>query len=525
MGSSDTNVTAVTAGDFKASIVVSSIYAIFVISSTALLITRRHHHEITTISCTLTTIQSISNLIFVTTVLLFDANLHTFPGFILFWVTSLFVLLWILSIVAKTIRFLILHSWNQARLGFSEDAFQRAKVYWPDSKNGSFSRNGAKDLTNALSTHRLTVLPQASKQPSQSTTEMLHLLKLLGYNPEDPTSELWLNPEGSVNRKITRMMMVAMTVQFFSTFLLQVLLPDPVRISPMAKGQMEIKNLFKTHLLSSYVEVGIVVFDETVKGCYRHPHRSRPHPRRRHPIFVLWFISIFTRRGPTHALSGTYLVFALLLLTHITSVILPIYNSYRIDRLIRIRPSPSSPPLLRTSRFGNRKHMFQRTPSLTRDEIPFTLESFQTKVLDVPTTFRQFKTFCATALSIESAVFHESHVFLKRAYAVLVKAGAVSFTGVPTFDAEVDTSTPSGAIAGQCLYLWETFVREGSPMEVKGVSAEAKDRVEEGLRSGVYSPDLFGEIARENVELMFATVFPKFLVAYNSKTLPSEDLS
>ncbi|KAJ3103552.1 hypothetical protein HDU96_009220 [Phlyctochytrium bullatum] len=641
----------------KSASYVATFYIIFVIATTVLLVVRRHHREIAKVGWWLTTMQAISNLVFVTNILIFQAYLDSYPGFILFWLTSMTILLWILCVIGKTLRLLILYRWNEAKLGISDAAMRRATIEMSKGQGTPFNPPDSKDradgLARALSAHR--AHPEIDlrgsgkgntgtgpRKRTKKEKEMIPLFKIMGYYYDDPDSELWSNPEGSINRKIARMILFAMGVQFLGCLALQVLVPEPVQIAPvMAKGQMQIKNIFKTHFLSSYIfcALYLVVFSPIFIYLLRDVKDASgiridiiTTLVAGLPLFVLWFFVIFARSLINNIgmeLSGTYIAFLLFLITHITSVVIPVWVSYRIDNILRRKlleqgagtacsnetvgtgttsngstaPSWSDTRLIGSSttgaagsttrsKYGWRRHIpeprkwsdappsnqhrrcwtrfLTRLPpwlllhrignvsllddadadadieegsgGARRPRVDLTTKSFH-RLLDDPRLFAAFKRFCARDLCIESAVFHESYVFLRRAYGVLIEAGIVSGQGVHSFFAAgsakggagrggavedmdpslVDTSTPSGAIAGQCHYIWDTFLRNDSPLEIKGVSPEARERLEEGLRTGYFSPDLFEEVARENMDYMFYTVYPKFVIAYHSKSLPPED--
>ncbi|KAJ3105893.1 hypothetical protein HDU97_007392 [Phlyctochytrium planicorne] len=469
---------------------------------------------------------------------------------------SLFILLWILCIIGKTFRLIVLFRWNEAKLSMSEATSRQIKEL------GSNNGKDASRLTRALSMYRMETNYQfspgpmspsqvgfgtgtaARKQKQKKEKEMKSLLKVLGYS-QDADSEFWINPERSVNRKIMRMIIVAMVVQFVGNLALQLLVPSPVAIYPKIAIGEPIRDLFRVHLLSTYIvcSLYLVVFSPLFIFLLR-DIRDANGIRTDIittlaiglPLFVMWFIVIFLRpRFIQNVLSlpGTTIIFVVFLVTHITSVILPIYSTFRFRRFSRARVDELPLHSIGNGITGREQPRTVRAPKLFQRKKISAIDSAGTldvshgafqKVLEDTKYFTAFKRFCARDLSIEAAVFQESYVFLRRAYAMLIEAGIVPAAGVPSFfagsgssdpystnydDPYLDTSTPKGAICGQCHYIWETFLQEGGPMELKNISYAAKDRVEEGLRSGVFSPDLFEEVARENSNHLFVNVWPK----------------
>ncbi|KAJ3211198.1 hypothetical protein HDU67_004721 [Dinochytrium kinnereticum] len=401
-----------------------------------------------------------------------------------------------------------------------------------------------------------------------STRRKTHLMMV---NEMEPGA----NPDREVTRKIIISIGLALIAQAIGCLFLQLLLPDPVRVFPRMAVGREMVPLFTSHLLATYIIAGLYLVVCSPLLLYVLWNVKDANGIKKQivttlvlgtPLFVIWFILLFVKTGPLGSLKefipAPYLPYVLFLVAHITSIVIPLIKSYTTETPSRLKAwtplkkadsektllySPSQP---RTSRL----YPWRKLDSLSRAEsqdvrnkegwlkkfrlgskqrsgegYPTSLkltESDFRRVLEDAQLFPSFKKFSAADFSIEAAVFHESHVFLRRAIHLLVESGSLPSCGtLQVTDEDIaaasgrrqgDTISPRGAVVGQFCYIWETFVKVGALMEVKELSKDARERVEEGLSSGIYSPDIFDEVAEENFKIMFENVYPKFLLFHNS---------
>ncbi|KAJ3291435.1 hypothetical protein HDU76_007288 [Blyttiomyces sp. JEL0837] len=73
----------------------------------------------------------------------------------------------------------------------------------------------------------------------------------------------------------------------------------------------------------------------------------------------------------------------------------------------------------------------------------------------------------------------------------------------------IEGTSARGAIVGQCYYIYSTFIKEGSLMEVRCLSMAVKDGIRRCVESGVFMSDMFDRAAEENLRFLYESVYPK----------------
>ncbi|KAI8846526.1 hypothetical protein BC829DRAFT_398439 [Chytridium lagenaria] len=534
-------------------IIVAPINAAFIIVTTLLFILRRSHPEIRRNSFILTLIQSFSNLVFSTTILLLNPLFQIFPGFVLFWVTAIFILLWILCVLGQGLRLLALYEWNDRRLSISEALRDRLLSI----SNSTSLSDKASAMAEALAVKSNRGGRRQDKRGRSRSRSHIWVVD---------ENEPGQNPDEDVTRRVLKTIALAIGAQMLGCLALQIALPDPVRIIPKVAVGRQMVSLFVSHLLTTYIVAGLYLVVCSPIMIYLLWNVKDANGIRNQivttivigiPFFIMWFLLIFVRNGPhsvlREVLPAPYYPFLLFLIAHITSIVIPLIKSYTsgiptrkkvgynaLTSLERGNASkqpksifpwrtPKSSPKHSTQRVGRTAHRqpwwhrLGRAASSPTEPLLINEYDFR-RVLDDPLLFPSFKKFSASDFSIEPALFHESHIFLRRAVHLMVASNILPPCGtMQVTDDDLSAAaglsgkvSPRGAVVGQFSYIWETFVKDGALMEVKELSAAARDRVREGLSSGVYTADLFDEVAEENFKIMYENVYPKFVRFHNT---------
>ncbi|KAJ3101577.1 hypothetical protein HDU97_001256 [Phlyctochytrium planicorne] len=196
------------------------------------------------------------------------------------------------------------------------------------------------DLSRSLS---ITQMRQSVKPVRPVTTQEL------------ASGELGQNPDVEITRRILRGIAGAMGVMVVSCLVLQVLLPDPVRIFPNVARGKEIVGMFGTHFLGLYV-VSIAyllvvspLFIWKLRGvkdagdltilCFQKQNGLKFQIQTTLilgiPFFILWgFLISMQRAGPLSELKNfipaQFLPFLLFFIGHVTSVVMPLYRSFTL---------------------------------------------------------------------------------------------------------------------------------------------------------------------------------------------------
>ncbi|KAJ3165480.1 hypothetical protein HK101_000226 [Irineochytrium annulatum] len=520
--------------------------------TTGYYILRRNHPEIARTGWPFTLTQTLSSLAISTVVLLFRATDYHFPGVVLFNVLAFCMPLFMLCVIGKTIRLLVLYRWNERKLTMSEAMTQEVSSLM----RGNVA---SKSLPRALLATRMSRekgMGAGSKVGWRERAMRLLTKWFMGTGADGQAIKIikGRSPEVRVARLIWRFIVVVMGFMAVCNIVVQVVLPGPVAIYPTVAEGWDIVPLFYQHFVLTYAFTTIYVLFvaplafllirgiQDANGIKVDVMTSMVAGI---PCFgfyliftyipVPWVQSIHNR-----FLNNCYVVSFFFFVAHFSSVVLPIYNSLRADRDYRLRHSDSVRSVRHQRSVRRRRTRPHRRPSrvspsatptpssfktdsdaASLEDIPaldVTIECFQSTLND-PHLFRLFKRFCAQDFSVASALFHEAWALFRQAMASLIEsrevpAGGVNrvFGGVVDLgdgQIRVDTTTPIGAQIGFSHYIWETFIEDGTELEVKALSWEAKGKVEEGLREGVYPPDLFDELAKENRDYMFSDIFPK----------------
>ncbi|KAI8846527.1 hypothetical protein BC829DRAFT_266004 [Chytridium lagenaria] len=314
----------------SAFISVAVVNAIFIISTTSLYIIRRQHREISQTSHTLNIVQAFSTLTLSTSNLLYIAWHRSYPGFVSFWLISIFTLLWILCIFGKAMRLVLLYRWNLHALSVSEGLCQRIELArrHPDPRI------------------RMTQVVAAVAAPSGFTINERSKTALvpLDVKPFSKAKvkrndhEIEAYPEMRFHQKLVWSMGLALLAQVIGCFTLQVMLPNPVSIFPMTAGD-DSSSLFVTHLLSTYIILFLYLVLFTPIFIYLLKDMRDANGMRFDmmatlimgiPILLLWVIFLilfYVKAIPQTLLCNLLVEFmptVLCIGAHITSVVLPL---------------------------------------------------------------------------------------------------------------------------------------------------------------------------------------------------------
>ncbi|KAJ3179494.1 hypothetical protein HK101_010029 [Irineochytrium annulatum] len=559
----------------------AGINAIFTITTTTLFLARRQHPVIRHTAPYLAALQSLSHLIFSTTELVTLSFPNSFPGFLMFWVTNLCVVLWIMCVLGRAVRLVVLYRWNEGRLEVSEgvrkawvEGLERERYQGGRGKRkggkgvltgGSFDKRevslaststGPRSPMSA-STAPTTASSRSFPSPGGSTLSFpspggstrsfpypspggpdpvanLDVDALLASAADNEVG-LGANPEKAVGRRVALVIAAAMLIQIGGCVALQLMLPDPVSIMPMAMGEAS-KSIFKTHLLSAYVVAGLYLAMGSPVLLYMLRNVRDANGIRTDitttlivgmPLFVTWLVMLSlpaTSRTINQVLPSTYIPVIVFLTAQFTSIVVPLWRTRKgamikraRDSVHRVRPHPQpQQPSKRASRLASPTSNSSRSKRRRRGDDPEwghvppplspTEQDFR-HVLTTPQLFHSLKRFCATDFTLPSALLHESLTFYRGVIDVMSDQGLLPRTGLIA-----DGGVGARNVIGQIRYIYETFVREGAMSEVEGLSKGVRRRVERDIEEGRWSVEVFDEVERENEGILFGDVFPKIII-------------
>ncbi|KAJ3411452.1 hypothetical protein HDV05_002187 [Chytridiales sp. JEL 0842] len=511
------------------------------------------------------------------------------PGIVMFWTANLSVVFWILCKVGRAFRLLILYEWNQKGYNSSEEL--RNQLYRIANDNSKTINERANALAEVLKTHRrnsfgngnstcnLTdfFVAQRRSSPIPSPDNAVDLDRKPDYSgafegadtslktengvwrsmfKRHQESPLVSNLEKAVNTYVAKAISCAMIVQLLETLILTIVLPEPVSIYPTVSMGDSNDRIYYAHFIGMYIVIlctlfivypGIIYLIRNVQdanGCKRDIIISFTIGI---PFMAAWFILVLIARfSPVisnikNFLPPSALVICICLSVHLSSVILPLWNSYQLDKqrermkqeedLKKKKRAAARGALKRVSKvFKHRSDSFSSSSSkqivlpvfLQQFNPDFSYESF-IGVLRDPVMAVKFKKFAAADFNIEAAIFHESVIFLQKAFDVLTEMGQIDYYGTlldsyhlpDTGSIDISTGTSQQlqnsitdspameALEGQFLYIYNTFIMPGSLMEVKCLSPTVKYEIEVAIMEHRYDRDLFQKADQQTLRYLF----------------------
>ncbi|KAJ3211199.1 hypothetical protein HDU67_004722 [Dinochytrium kinnereticum] len=415
-------------------------------------------------------------------------------------------------------RLVTLFQWNNARLEQRPD-----NIFAP--------RKGPEEVPSAF--RRVSSIADDEDNYRSSILSKVRRIGLATWRPaferfdsEHEKDELGGNPEKWIGRTMGRIIASAMVAQALGCLALQLLLPRPIAIVPRVVRNIRMRSLFRTHMLSVHI-IGVlflIVFAPTfiflvwrireVNGIKLDILVTLIASLSSFTIWGLWTFSIKSDINvDTFELPIIYIASTVFLISHFTSVVLPIMRTFRTQWRI---------------------FLLHRNLQIDKDEesqkrrwLQVTESDFE-ETLSNPKLFEQFKIVCARNFTVVHPIFHEAcweadklfHAYEKKQLSTLMAPTVSSPTRIivrgisqkssgESFHSEVE-------IVMLCHRIWESHVRLGSLMEIDGISNTTKLKVEQQIVEGCFDRTLFEEAMVENMEVMFRDMFPKFVREFNA---------
>ncbi|KAJ3192009.1 hypothetical protein HK101_007185 [Irineochytrium annulatum] len=327
----DPGVADVFTGKHAVLLAVGVMNGVFTAVTTALFVARRNHPEIRKACWTITALQASAHLVYNTANLVGFAFPARYPGFMIMWTTNVFQVLWGVCVMARAIRLLVLYRWNENRLFLSDSLRDRfLQALSRNNTTGSSPQSPRFGTMNSLK----------KAGTSRHRADFGEVGRIV-HDAAAEAEELGANPERVVLRRLFYVIGAAISIQVVACIVLQLAIPDPVRIIPAASGGQSTL-VWTTHLLTSYVAAGLYLIVGSPSMLFLLRNVRDANGIRTDilltlvlgfPFFILWILVLCVKPVKlavnNNAFSAAYLPAIVLTIAHITSVVLPLIKSYK----------------------------------------------------------------------------------------------------------------------------------------------------------------------------------------------------